>query len=93
MQFFQNQKQPQSVPVSRSNQSIQPQSMSENEALEQAIRLSLAESSIPRASNGENTREETEDEMLARVLAESELEYNNRQQAVAQEKKDNCSIN
>ena len=93
MQFFQNQKQPQSVPVSRSNQSIQPQSMSESEALEQAIRLSLAESSNPRASNGGNTREETEDEMLARVLAESELEYNNRQQAVAQEKKDNCSIN
>lgn len=76
----------------RSNQSIQPQSMSESEAFEQAIRLSLAESSNPRASNSDNTREETEDEMLARVLAESELEYNNRQQAVAQEKKDNCSI-
>lgn len=34
-------------------------------------------------------REETEDEMLARVLAQSEREYAEKQNA---EKKDNCSL-
>ncbi len=70
--------------------------MSDREALDYAIKLSLSENktSVSQAAvsapNRPN-REETEDEMLARVLAQSELEYNQRN--AIEEKKDNCSIN
>jgi hypothetical protein len=37
--------------------------------------------------------QETEDEILARVLAQSELEYRNSQQTATEEKKESCSIN
>lgn len=72
--------------ASASNPIRNPASMSESEALEYALRLSLAESN---QATTQPKREETEDEMLARVLAESEREYAEKQNA---EKKDNCSL-
>ena len=101
-QFFQRQQQqaaqPQvpSAPVRASQQTIQPSSMSDREALDYAIRLSLNENSTSVSQTAaaapiRPNREETEDEMLARAIAQSELEYNQRN--VTEEKKDNCSIN
>lgn len=99
-QFFQKQ-QPQAssaslAPLRANQQTIQPSSMSDREALDYAIKLSLSENktSVSQAAvsaPNRPSREETEDEMLARVLAQSELEYNQRN--AIEEKKDNCSIN
>ena len=69
--------------------------MSDKEALDYALRLTLSESNKQQSStsdsnNNNNNREaETEDEILARVIAQSALEYN----STTEEKKDNCSIN
>ena len=52
------------------------------------LEASRSKSSCVRALS----REETEDEILARVLAESEREYSAKQNAAEAEKKDNCSL-
>lgn len=82
----------------QNNQLAQPNSMTDKEALDYALRLSMMEGAATGSSSNTNqnrshnssNNQETEEEILARVLAESELEYQRQQN----EKKDQpCSIN
>lgn len=83
----------------------QPNAMSDQDALDYALKLSLQENSGSNTrptsqtqannnSNGNASRlnaQETEEEILARVIAESEREYQ-RQQNANQQKESSCSI-
>lgn len=75
---------------------IQPGSMTESEAIEYAIRLSLNEapkSNPPNRASNNNNDQESEDAILARVLAQSELEHRNSQQrSDNSDKKDQCRL-
>ncbi|CAF1027787.1 unnamed protein product, partial [Brachionus calyciflorus] len=75
LMFFQRQQPPEKKTQQTTKVPVQSTTMSDSEALEYAIQLSLKESSN-RKSKPENN-ELTEDEQLALALAESEREYNN----------------
>lgn len=73
----------------------QSSAMSDADALEYAMSLSLKENNRNNKINDQEKQNETEDEIMARVLAQSELEYQQnkeRQQESDQNNKESCLI-